>query len=101
MKTKTEKLAEEIKKISDEHKQEILALPVIGPCGGTNAKFIEGWKPTYNSTITRACKAAGLLLLDYWTGKYPTPQHAIPQCIWPEVRKQYEEIFLKEEAPKC
>ncbi len=100
MKTKTERLAAEIKKISDANKKQILELPVIGPKGGTNARFIRGWKPTYNPTITRACKMAGLLLLDYWGGKFPTPQQAMPNCIWLEVHRAYNRIF-KEEGIKC
>jgi hypothetical protein len=95
MKTRTEKLAELIKKIVEAHKSEIENLPTRTPHGGANAKNIKGWSHSPNGTITRACNLAGVLVLDYWSGCNPTPASAIPTCILEEVKEAYVNVFYQ------
>jgi len=95
MKTRTEKLIEEIKKIAEKYQKEINGLSYNGPNGGTNARLIPGWYHTGNATITRACGIAGVPRLNYWSGSNPTPATSIPLCISIDVIKAYKKIFKK------
>lgn len=92
---RTERLADAIKKIAQDHKEEIKALSFRGKLGGTNAAHIAGWKNVGVATITVACKMARVPTLNYWSGSAPTPSTSIPECIAEESYKIYKQIFDK------
>jgi hypothetical protein len=88
-------LAGDISKVFIHHKATIKGLPSQGPKGGSNAKFIKGWKPSPNQTITKAFHIAGLNTLNYWSGTAPTPSQAIPECMYNDCCNLYKAVFNK------
>ena len=93
MKTKLEMLADEIEVIYQLSRVEIDSLDKRGRRGGNNARHIRGWTCLGNGTITRAANLSGLPVLPYWTGKAPTPSHAVPECVADALLAAYTRIF--------
>jgi hypothetical protein len=93
--TRIEKLAKEIEKLYEENQSVIDALPIRGPSGGTNARYIEGWKNYQNGTITRAANMTNMPVLQFWSGHNPTPSSALPKCLYDQIMQAYKEIFDK------
>jgi hypothetical protein len=93
--TRTEKLAEEIRKIAIKRTPEMAQdLIFRGPRGGRNAARIYGWHCTGNSTISKAARMAGNLpMMNWWHGSAPTPSKAIPECCAGEIIDAYNRIF--------
>jgi hypothetical protein len=95
MDTKTVRLAKIIQDIYEQNKIKIDALPIKGPLGGHNAKFIEGWKNLGNGTITKSVNMTSLPTLNYWSGSNPTPSTAIPKCVYDKIKAAYDKVFNK------
>lgn len=91
--TKLEQLTADVKAIYEAHKAEIVQLDRRGPKGGTNARFIKGWKLSPHQTITRAANLSGKVTLNWWHGSAPTPGTAIPSCIVNECWTAYCKIY--------
>ena len=92
MSTITSNMTDIAKMLLNEHRDEIDALPQRGPKGGTNAANIPGWSHSPHQTITKACMAAGVPVLNYWHGSAPTPASAIPSCIAGQLLAAYYKI---------
>ena len=91
--TKIKQLAEKLKIIYAKRKLQIDCLETTGPKNGSNARYIPGWTVSGNRVITQACKLAGIPLLNYWSGCFPTPSKAYPECLKEEIIKNYSELF--------
>jgi hypothetical protein len=91
--TRTQKLANKIREIYIANKAEVDSLPTSGPGGGTNAKRIEGWAHSPNSTISKAFGLACVIRMNWWDGPAPTPATAIPDCMYDDVKNAYDKIF--------
>lgn len=100
MKTRTERLAQELALIAERHENEISALSYRGPRGGRNAKHIPGWRCMGNHAITRAAGLAGVPQMSYWSGSAPTPSTAIPACMADEALEAYKLIFAPGGIPR-
>jgi hypothetical protein len=63
-------------------KSEKDAIKYWGPRGGRNARHIKGWVHTGDQTLTKACHAAGVITMPWYSGSAPTPARAIPECLY-------------------
>jgi len=79
---KTQKIAERLKSIWESIPEGQKQLSFSGPKGGRNARLIPGWICTGDQTITKACKIAGIPMMNYWSGSAPTPSTSIPKVLY-------------------
>ena len=86
---KTEALAKKVKECWDAlPKSKVENIKYIGPRGGKNARYVEGWVHLGDQTLTKACNMAGIPAMFYWSGSATTPATSIPQCLVEEMLKR-------------
>lgn len=75
------------------HQDEIAALPLTSPRGGSNARNIEGWVQSPCAAVSKIVRREGWAHLDYWSGKNPTPSTAVPACAYAGLLLAYNNIY--------